>query len=252
MSGKTHMKSEQLIEKVREIATSHPENLMARHFNEDYFLSLDDILQQRLTRIIASGIENPDSQMGAYAMHPDDYDLFAPMLDPMIRDFHGIPANEPIRQEHDWDTGAIICDLANIDEKLSNISMRVRVARNVSTFPLPGAMNRDQRVALEEMASKAFVRLIANPEFGGKYLSITPGSHHEIDTEEYQRRVNAHQMFKDMSGDRFLNVAGISGDWPHGRGMYVFTGGRFSRMGWGGRSFAHYVNATWWKSECIV
>jgi creatine kinase len=28
-------------------------------------------------------------------------------------------------------------------------------------------------------------------------------------------------MFKDMSGDRYLNVAGISADWPYGRGMYV-------------------------------
>ena len=27
-------------------------------------------------------------------------------------------------------------------------------------------------------------------------------------------------MFKDMSSDPFLNSAGISNDWPNGRGMY--------------------------------
>jgi len=28
-------------------------------------------------------------------------------------------------------------------------------------------------------------------------------------------------MFKDMSSDSYLVTAGISADWPHGRGCYV-------------------------------
>ena len=79
--------------------------------------------------------------------------------------------------------------------------MRVRVARNVSTFPLPGAMSKKQRVDFENIAAKAFNELSKDPAFGGKYLSITPGSPNEIDTQEYDRRVKAHQMFKDMSSN---------------------------------------------------
>lgn len=215
------MMPQQVIEKIKTIRKTNPENLMARHFQEGYFRNLDDSLRRRLTRIIASGIENPDSQMGAYAMSPQDYDLFAPMLDPMIRDFHSIPRDATITQKHDWDTSGTPCDLGATDSRLKGVSMRVRAARNVSTFPLPGAMSKEQRIALENLAAQAFAKLREDPTFGGRYFSITPGSPNEIDAIEYDRRVKAHQMFKDMSGDRYLNVAGISADWPYGRGMFV-------------------------------
>ncbi|MGI9350129.1 MAG: hypothetical protein ACR2O3_01085 [Rhizobiaceae bacterium] len=215
------MDTELLVDTVKQIAIDHPENLMASHFDAKYFLGLKSRLQKRLEKIIASGVKNPDSQMGAYAMNPDDYDVFAPLLDPMIRDFHGIQAKKIIEQNHDWNTHAINCDLGEIDEQLKDVSMRVRVARNVRTFPLPGAMNRKQRIDFENLAAQAFLKLTQNAGFGGKYLSITPGSPFEIDPADYRKRVEAHQMFKDMSSDRYLNVAGISGDWPHGRGMYV-------------------------------
>ncbi len=215
------MTDEQYAEKIEAIRESNRDNLMARHFNRDYFASLDEALKDRLARIIATGIENPDSQMGAYAMAPDDYDLFAPMLDPMIRDFHGISDGIEIAQQHDWDTTASAADLGEIDPQLKDVSMRVRVARNLSTFPLPGAMNKDQRVALEDLAANAFLKLSEDPAFGGKYRSITPGSSNEITEAEYDQRVAAHQMFKDMSSDKYLRVAGISNDWPYGRGMYI-------------------------------
>jgi len=215
------MTNEQIIEKITAIAQAYPQNLMARHFDGAYFRGLDDVDQQRLLRIFASGMENPDSSMGAYAMAPDDYDFFSVQLDPMIRDFHAIPAGVAIAQKHDWNVGGADCDLGAIDARLKDVSMRVRVARNVASFPLPGAMNRAQRVAFENEAVSAFARLMDDAAFGGRYLSITPGSEFEIDGDEYDRRVAAHQMFKDMSADRYLNVAGISGDWPYGRGMYV-------------------------------
>ena len=221
------MKNEELINKIKTIKQTQPGNLMARHFNVEHFLSLDEDSRQRLAKIIASGVENPDSQMGAYAMNPDDYDAFATMLDPMIRDSHGIPADSKIAQEHDWDMAGTACDLGAIDERLKEVSMRVRVARNVATFPLPGAMSKEQRVAFEDVAAQAFAQLIEAPAFGGQYLSITPGSTNEIDADEYQRRVKAHQMFKDMSSDPYLKVAGISADWPCGRGMYVSRDGDF-------------------------
>ncbi len=207
--------------RIADIKAAHPDNLMARHFNNDYFQSLDPAKQKRLLKVFASGLENPDSQMGAYAMNPDDYDLFAVQLDPMIRDFHAIAAGTPIAQKHDWNTSALACDLSAIDPRLSDVSMRVRVGRNLSTFPLPGAMDKNQRIALENIVVMAFKSLLDDTDFGGKYLSITPGSPHEIDAAEYDARVSAHQMFKDMSGDRYLNAAGVSNDWPYGRGMYV-------------------------------
>ena len=210
-----------VIDTIAQIKRDHPGNLMAKYFDPEFYKELDEAKRTRLEKIIATGIQNPTSEMGAYAMHPDDYDLFAHQLAPMIREFHRIPKGTPIAQINDWDTKAHACDLGAIDPVLKQVSMRVRVARNVSTFPLPGAMNKAQRLAFEQEAIAAFAKLIENPEFGGKYLSITPDTPHSIDKNEYDARVAAHQMFKDMSADKYLNVAGISGDWPHGRGMYI-------------------------------
>jgi len=215
------MTTKQIIEKIAAIRQAHPGNLMARHFDGDYFRQLAKVDQQRLLKIIATGIENPDSAMGAYAMNPQDYDFFTPQLDPMIRDFHGIAGDVEIAQKHDWDLAGAKCDLGLIDQRLKDVSMRVRVARNVASFPLPGAMSKEQRVAFEDVAITAFAKLIEDEAYGGRYLSITPGSAYEIDAAEYDARVAAHQMFKDMSADRYLSVAGISADWPYGRGMYV-------------------------------
>ena len=58
-------------------------------------------------------------------------------------------------------------------------------------------------------------------EYGGKYVSITPGHPNFIDEAEYQKYVDAHIMFKDMSVDKYLLSAGIAQHWPHGRGCYV-------------------------------
>jgi len=215
------MGTENIGETIQKIRDANPNSLMARHFDESYYNSLDDQSRAHLKKIILTGIENPDSQMGAYAMAPKDYDEFSPMLGPMIRDFHAIGAGEAVAQEHDWDTGAVACDLGAIDERLKDISMRVRVARNVSTYPLPGAMSKEERINFESMMARAFTKLAKDPTFGGRYLSITPGSPYEISDGEYNTRVDAHQMFKDMSSDPYLNVAGISADWPHGRGIYI-------------------------------
>lgn len=215
------MNIDTLIDEIKVIQHRYPENLMARYFHESYFRSLDSNEQAGLAQIIRTGIKNPDSHMGAYAMNPTDYDTFSPLLDPMIRNFHKVAAGTDIHQRHDWDTSRISCDLSAIDPILKDVSMRVRVARNVTTFPLPGAMSKEERVAFEALAIDAFDSLISNPAFGGRYLSITPNSSHEINKEEYERRVKTHQMFKDMSSDPYLNAAGISADWPYGRGMYI-------------------------------
>jgi creatine kinase len=220
-------KSEGEMARIRSIRSAHPGNLMARHFSEDYFISLDESKRARLWRIIGTGIENPDSQMGAYAQNSNDYEDFEPLLGPMIRDYHNIPRGQEIGQRHDWSATTSSCNLADIDPALNDVSMRVRVGRNLAAFPLPGAMTKAHRLEFESLMIKAFTTLQGDPQFGGAYLSLTPGSSHAIDEGTYRRRVEAHQMFKDMGGDRYLTSAGISSDWPFGRGMYVSSADDF-------------------------
>lgn len=213
-----------LVEQVAEIRRNHPGNLMARYFDAAYFESLSVEHQQRLGRIILTGIKNPESYMGAYALYPDDYELFKPYLDQMIRDYHNIQGD--LRQLSDWDCGKEI-NLTRIDPSLADCSMRVRVGRNLSNYPLPGAMSRADRFALEGQMVKAFTKLAENSAFGGRYISLTPGSDHQISPQQYAQLVAEHKMFKDMSDDPFLSVAGISSDWPYGRGMYESADSQF-------------------------
>eukprot|EP00750_Incisomonas_marina_P013048 INCI17210.3.p1 GENE.INCI17210.3~~INCI17210.3.p1 ORF type:complete len:581 (-),score=120.61 INCI17210.3:142-1848(-) len=74
---------------------------------------------------------------------------------------------------------------------------------------------------MEKELGAVFDQLIANPEFGGRYVSITPGHPNCVSSEEYDQLVNDHIMFKDMSADKYLLVAGIASDWPSGRGCYI-------------------------------
>jgi len=171
-----------------------------------------------LYRIVKTGLDNPTSGLGCYAMNPKDYDEF-PLLARVTDDYHKVPAG--VKQHNDWTvTGDL--DITKIEPNLKDISMRVRVARNLATFPLPGAMTREKRVELELfMSDKVFSKLIANPNYGGHYHSLTPGHKNKITDQHYQQLVDAHQMFKDMSADPYLNSAGISNDWPFGRGIYI-------------------------------
>jgi len=209
---------------IAKIKVSHPENRMAKHFDNMYFKTLSAFDQNRLLMCCKSGVENPDSGMGLYAMSPTDYDDFKPYFDKVIRDYHGISGD--LKHVNNWDISCVKglpqggkLDLSDIG--LRQTSMRVRVGRNLSDFPLPGNMTQADRVNLEKRMICAFKKLMADPQFGGTYHTLTPGTEFSIDQYKYQDLVDNHIMFKDMSVDPYLLSAGISSDWPYGRGCYV-------------------------------
>ena len=220
-----------LLGKIDSIKESHPNNLMAKHFSKEYFTSLSPDLQERLAKVINSGVENPSSSMGCYAMHPDDYDLFKPYLDKVIRDYHKIKGS--VHHVTNWSLSGLkgkipangVLDLRQLG--LGTTSMRVRVGRNLASYPLPGAMSKQDRLNMEKDMIKAFKKLMADPKYGGTYYSLTPGTNYSISSSKYNELVKAHIMFKDMSSDTYLKSAGISSDWPYGRGCYVSSDKQF-------------------------
>jgi len=202
----------------------YPDNLAIKYWNYDYFNSLNEEDKLALLAVARSGIENPDSGMGMYAMQPQDYDRFKPYMDAVIRDYHKVPAGEA--HVTDWNLKGVkglpadgILDLSKLG--LKDVSMRVRVGRNLGAFPLPGAMDKEDRCKLEDVMLEAFKKLIADPKFGGEYCSLTPGHPNEIPSRKYNQLVKSHIMFKDMAADKYLATAGIASDWPYGRGCYI-------------------------------
>ncbi|HHB81755.1 MAG TPA: arginine kinase, partial [Aliiroseovarius sp.] len=138
--------------------------------------------------------------------------------------YHNVP--EDARHTSNWSLAGVeglpadgVLDLARLG--LPPLSIRVRVGRNLADFALPGSMTRDDRIRLEDRMMAVFDQLIARPDFGGAYYSLTPGNAHQIDEAQYGQLVAAHIMFKRMDTDTYLTAAGIAADWPYGRGCYV-------------------------------
>jgi hypothetical protein len=222
--------NQKVLDQIMSAKKTNPDNLMAKNFDMKYFNSLPRELQSRLIQICRSGAENADSSLGMYAMSPDDYDVFFEYFDKVIREYHKIKGN--VNHKTNWDLTTQqkrLDEMGCSDGKLDltrlglsgQTSMRVRVGRNLASFPLPGAMTREDRVKLEVTMIAAFKKLMADKSFGGTYYSLTPGSPFQISDQEYHKLVADHIMFKDMSDDKYLNSAGISSHWPYGRGCYV-------------------------------
>ncbi len=212
------------LERLISLKTRYPDNIGVQSFDHEYFQSLDTGLQARLMRCLRSGIENPDSEMGCYACHHSDYDDLKPFFSKVLSQFHQVGPQAHHRSS--WDLSAIpgLLEHGQLDITrlgLPPLSMRIRTARNLSDFPLPGGMERKDRLLLEEMILPVFLTLINDSDFGGNYYSLTPGSHYQISENQYQSLVGQHLMFKSMASDRFLRAAGIAEDWPYGRGCYV-------------------------------
>ena len=198
-----------------------------RYFDQAYYDGLSDEDKETFYKCIKTGFDNADSGMGCYAMTPTDYTTFAPFFAKAIGDYHkGDPACAE-KHENDWDISGVgeggVLDLQKLG-LAEELSMRVRVGRNLTSFPLPGAMTKEDRIKFEVTMAGSFDAL--KEKFGGTVYSYSPdlgeGVEHpnKIDEEKYNELVAAHVMFKDMAADPYLASAGIASDWPYGRGCW--------------------------------
>jgi len=221
----------ELLEKLAKVKESNPENLCAKHLTAEYFESLAEEDQKILYRCTITGIDNPDSSLGCYAMKPLDYTTFNAFFDKVIREYHGDESGEK-KHETCWDISGVgengVLDISKLG--LGEVSMRVRVGRNLTKFNLPGMMDKVERIEFEKTMLEAFKKLQGMPEYGGEIYSLTPAfgetddcepNPNKISDDKYKELVGAHIMFKDMAADPYLASAGISNDWPFGRGCYV-------------------------------
>jgi len=211
--------------KIKTVKAENPDNLAMKYFDQAYFESLGLPQQANLIQCVRTGFENPDSGLGCYAMTPSDYEDFAPFFDKVIQEYHGAP--EGSVHTTNWDIHDVgengVLDVTKLG--LPELSMRVRVGRNLAAFNLPGAMDRAERIEFEKSMLKAFAKLQAMPEYGGTVYSLSPDhgdgpNPNLISDEKYKELVKKHVMFKDMDADPYLKSAGIASDWPYGRGVW--------------------------------
>jgi hypothetical protein len=136
-----------VLAKAAEIFAEHPENRCVKHLlalKEDG--TLDAMSAEDLNGLFLcakTGIENPDSGLGCYAMAPEDYDKYAVFFDRVCNDYHNNPEGDKVHTTN-WSLEGVeglpedgVLDLEKLGLK-EPLSMRVRVGRNLTSFPLPG------------------------------------------------------------------------------------------------------------------
>ena len=200
--------------------------------DEGKALSDDDLMT--FYCCVRTGIDNPDSGLGCYAQTPADLEKYGGFFNKVIRDYHGDESGEKVH-ETNWDASGIgeggVLDVRKLGFE-SELSMRVRVGRNLKQYNLPGKMDKEERIKFENTMLTAFQALIDNEAFGGAIYSLTPDfgegvvNPNLISEEKYNELVSAHVMFKDMDADPYLKSAGISSDWPYGRGCWQSADGQ--------------------------
>ncbi len=161
-----------------------------------------------LAQAINSGVQNPDSSIGVYAGDKASYDVFAPLFDPIIQDYHGFGTEDMHRS--DLDAERLIA--TDLDPENSYIlSTRIRVGRNLENMPLGPGISKEQRQEVEKQVSTALLAL--DGEFSGDYYPIQG-----MKAEVQQQLIEDHFLFK--AGDKYLEAAGLNRDWPSGRGIF--------------------------------
>jgi len=186
-------------------------SLLAKYLTKEVFQELKNKTTSSgytLEQVINSGVQNPDSGIGAYAGDEDSYKIFALLFDKIIEDYHGFGKNS----KHKSNLNPNDLKAPNPDpESQYIISTRIRVGRNIKNIPLGTLISKEQRDSIEKQISKILNSF--DGELSGKYYSLK-----SMSKQDNQTLIEDHFLFK--SGDRFLQAAGLNRHWPDGRGIF--------------------------------
>lgn len=175
----------------------------------EYFKSFRTANGATLEHVIRSGMDHPDSGVGAYAGDPESYELFGDILRPIIGLYHN---EDPftVRQVTDFDVNKIPTDPIDPTGQ-AIVSTRVRVGRNLKGFAFAPAISKRDRLKVMHKIAAALYDLEGDLE--GEFYQLDGMS-----DEVREKLVQDHFLFKQ--GDRFLESAGANRDWPTGRGIF--------------------------------
>jgi protein-arginine kinase len=148
---------------------------------------------------------NPDAKVGLYAGDAASYRVFAPLLDPIIAAQHGA-CEQP--RAAGWTRPRVDPGLGEDPALLSAWVCLRRNLRGVAFAPLI-----DRRARLEVEARVVAALLELRRRYPGEYSSLA-----SLSLDQQVAITEEGLGFEDC--DRFLIAAGITRDWPSGRGLW--------------------------------
>ena len=184
--------------------------MLRKHLSPEVFEALKNKTTPNgftLQQAINSGLENNDSEIGVYAGDAESYEVFSPLFDKIIEEYHGFSNTD----RHSSNLNPNDLKINTLDENYV-LSTRIRVGRNLEDFPLGAGISKEERNEVEHLVSTALMGL--EDELAGEYFPLKGMS-----KEVQDRLIKEHFLFKE--GDRFLEAAGLNRDWSEGRGIYL-------------------------------
>ncbi|XP_062559243.1 arginine kinase 1-like [Armigeres subalbatus] len=188
-------------------------SLLKKHLTQEVFDELKDkktTLKSTLLDCIQSGLEHHDSGVGIYASDAECYELFAPLFNPIIDEYHGITLADTPHPASDWGDAGTFENLDPENEFI--ISTRVRCGRSIEGFPF----NPRLKMAMYEEIMDRIKTVLEGLE-----EDDLKGEFHPLETmcdELKQQLIDDHYLFKE--GDRFLQTANACRFWPIGRAVF--------------------------------
>jgi len=191
--------------------TDKHKSLLRKYLTPEVYEKLKDKKTKygfTLQQVIASGVANPDSNIGVYAGDEDSYTVFGDLFDPIIKEYHDGFGKDG-KHKTDFKTAL---KAPEKDEKSEFIvSTRIRVGRNLAGYPLGAGVNHKELMEIEKKIVEGLNGL--EGDLAGKYYPLKGMS-----KEDATQLTKDHFLFKE--GDRFLEAAGLNRAWPDGRGIY--------------------------------
>merc|ERR1712080_515469 len=175
-------------------------SLVAKHVTKERWDKLSGIVTKTsgftLAKAIACAVEFDNQHCGMYAGDEDSYIDFADVFDPLICEYHGLPAG--FKHVSDMDVEKI---KGNVADDVPVHSVRIRVGRSIQGFGLSPGITKEQRVGVENLMKGAFAKFAG--DLAGNYYPLTgmdEAVRQQLVDEEDQLRIISMQKGGDVKG----------------------------------------------------
>eukprot|EP01048_Picozoa_sp_COSAG05_P007095 COSAG05_NODE_489_length_9314_cov_115.648655_6_plen_559_part_01 len=165
-----------------------------------------------IARAINSGTMYPHSFVGCHAGDMESYDEFKDFFYPVIQAYHKGFDIEKTKHVTDMDPTKITHTLA-AEAQSKIISTRIRVARNLSMFPLNPGAGPESRGKICDMMEKVYAAIDPSNDLSGDMFR-----HTTMSDEQRQGLIDDHFLFRGK--DAMQAASGYHTYWPEGRGVF--------------------------------
>lgn len=190
-------------------------NSMANHLTPELYESLRHQTTPNgftLDKAIQVGVDNPgvpwQRASGIVAGDRESYEVFAPLFDEIIQEYHGHGKND--FHSRDLDSRKIVGGQLNRSYVLS---VRLHTRRSIQGYSLPAGCSRGERRNLEDLIRRVFRRLGGEwrqGEFEGQYKSLSDFPDPSLGV----LNVSSHPT------SPLITCSGRARDWPESRGIF--------------------------------